>query len=347
MRLMKGLLAAVVAVSSLAAAGAQTRAPGNRPPTVSLTASSSRVVLTPGCDEGEIQPPACTPTGVTVQLSATATDPDGDRLLYTYLTTAGKVSGDGANTTLDLTGVAPGTYTVTVEVSDGRGGAASAAATVGVERCVCSLPVRIPCPAVRVMCPDSREPGEPLTFTVSITGGDPNVTPTFNWTVSAGTISSGQGTNSITVDASKVSHTWFTATIDVGGYDPACTLSSSCTTAPFDPQTARKFDEYGVIRTGDEKQRLDAFTAELQNDPTARGYLICYGGRRGRAGEARRRCERARTYLVSARGIDASRVVTLDGGSRGVLTLELWFVPFGATPPRPTPTVFPKARGRR
>src|SRR5688500_17247522 len=168
------------------------------------------------------------------------------------------------------------------------------------------VPAPTSCPVVTVNCPDAAKPGGSLTFVANISGGDPRVTPTFNWKVSAGTITAGQGTASITVGGLIPESV--TAAVDVGGYDPACTLSTSCTTAPFDPPTARKLDEYGVIRTGDEKQRLDNFTVELQNDPTAQGYLICYGARRGRAGEARRRCERARTYLISTRGIDAPRV---------------------------------------
>jgi hypothetical protein len=106
-------------------------------------------------------------------------------------------------------------------------------------------------------------------------------------------------------------------------------------------RTARKIDEYGNIRFNDEKARLDNFAIELQNDPTAQGYLICYGGRRGRAGEAAARCDRAKNYLVTTRGIDASRIVTVDGGYRENLTVELWVVPTGAQPPTASPTVQP------
>ncbi len=79
----------------------------------------------------------------------------------------------------------------------------------------------------------------------------------------------------------------------------------------------------------------------MQNDPTSQGYLVCYGGRRGRTGEAQRRCDRAKDYLVTTRGIDGSRVVTVDGGFREDLTVELWIVPSGATPPAASPTVDP------
>ncbi|MFL6256774.1 MAG: hypothetical protein ACJ74T_17350 [Pyrinomonadaceae bacterium] len=313
----------------------------NQPPTVTLSASSSRVVLAAECTGDQRPDPACTPTAGTVQLSSTATDPDGDTLLYTYSTTGGRVSGDGPNATLDLTGVAPGTYTVTVEVDDGCGCIAFNSTTVTVERCGCITPPPvITCPTVTVSCPDTTTAGTPVTFTANVSGGDPNVTPTFNWTVSSGTISSGQGTSSITVDTTGATGT-VTATVDVGGYDRSCSTSNSCTVSIPAVPLARKVDEYGNIKFNDEKARLDNYAIELQNDPTAQGYLVCYGGRTGRTGEAQRRCDRAKNYLVSTRGIDAARIVTVDGGFREELTVELWVVPSGANPPQSTPSVDP------
>lgn len=83
--------------------------PLNRPPTVSLAA-----------DRSEILP------GESVALRATASDPDGDPLTYEWSTTAGRVTGTGATTTLDFTGASPpATATVTVRVSDGRETASS------------------------------------------------------------------------------------------------------------------------------------------------------------------------------------------------------------------------------
>ncbi|HYE13056.1 MAG TPA: hypothetical protein VD968_01290 [Pyrinomonadaceae bacterium] len=330
----------------------------NQPPTVTLSASSSRVVLPAECATTEEPCAGCTPTASTVSLSASATDPDGDTLLYTYTTTGGRITGDGPNATLDLTGVAPGTYTVTVEVDDGCGCIAFNSTTVTVERCTC-CPKPPDCPEVDVSCPaDPVAPGSPITFTATVRGGDPNVTPTFNWTVSAGTISSGQGTSSITVDTTGLpGNSSVTATVDVGGYPRNCPTSDSCTTPIREIRRARKIDEYGNIRFNDEKARLDNFAIELQNDPTSQGYLVCYGGRRGREGEAQRRCDRAKDYLVNTRGIDAGRIVTVDGGFREDLTVELWLVPSGAEPPTASPTVDPsevqptrapaRRRGRR
>ena len=315
----------------------------NQPPTVTLTASSSRVVLAAECGPNQRPEESCTPTSSSVNLSANATDPDGDTLLYTYSTTGGRIVGDGPNATLDMTGVAPGTYTVTVEVDDGCGCIAFTSTTVEVSRCNCiDNPTPPPCPTVSVSCPDTGTVGTPVTFTANVSGGDSGVTPTYNWTVSAGSISSGQGTSSITVDTTGVAGgSTITATVDVGGYDRSCSTSNSCTVNFPLVAVSRKYDEYGNIRFNDEKARLDNYAIELQNNPGAQGYIIAYGGRVGRAGEAQRRADRARDYLVNTRGIDASRITTVDGGYREELTVQLWIVPQGATPPANEPSVDP------
>jgi len=149
--------------------------------------------------------------------------------------------------------------------------------------------------------------------------------------VSAGTISSGQGTSSITVDTTGLGGQSVTATVEIGGLDPACSRTASCTatvTAPAPPAT--KFDEYGNIRFNDEKARLDNYAIQLQNQPGAQGYIIAYGSC---AGEAQARADRAKDYLVNTRGIDAGRLVTVDGGCMPELKVELWVVPTGATAP--------------
>jgi outer membrane beta-barrel protein len=76
--------------------------------------------VTCASDRPEILP------GESVRILATASDPDGDPLTYEWSTTAGRVAGAGTSATLDFTGATPpATATVTVRVSDGRGGAAS------------------------------------------------------------------------------------------------------------------------------------------------------------------------------------------------------------------------------
>jgi hypothetical protein len=111
---------------------------------------------------------------------------------------------------------------------------------------------------------------------------------------------------------------------------------------PPAPAPTRAIDEYGNIRWEDEQARLDNFAIEVQYDPTVKGHITCYGGRIGRAGEARRRCERAKSYLIGYRHIPAKRIITVDGGYREDLTVVLWVVPPGVKPPQPVPTVDPR-----
>ena len=99
------------------------------------------------------------------------------------------------------------------------------------------------------------------------------------------------------------------------------------------PIQPRRADEFGEIQRDDEKARLDNFAIALQNEPGAQGYIITYAGRRSRPGYTQRHGAFARDYLVNTRGIDASRIVTLDGGYRESVAIELWIVPPGATPP--------------
>ena len=119
------------------------------------------------------------------------------------------------------------------------------------------------------------------------------------------------------------------------------------------PTSFRKIDEYGRLSWSDERARLDNFAIEVKDYPEVVGYVVCYGGRVGREGEAVRRCTRAKNYLVGYRGLDAARVQTIDGGFREVSEVELWALPAGVTPPTGTPTVdrsgvkFVKAGPRR
>jgi PKD domain len=313
----------------------------NQPPVVSLAANPATVTLAASCPADQMPAEGCTPSSTTVQLAATATDPDGDTLLYTWSTTGGRITGDGPNVTWDLSGATPGTYTATVEVDDGCGCIAYANTSVTVTSCGC-VPRPTPppaCPTITVDCPTSLTSATaPITFTANVSGGNPNASLTYNWTVSAGAITSGQGTSSITVDPTGIAGgTGITASVTVGGLDPSCSASASCTAGL--PNAARKFDEYGNIKRNDEKARLDNFANELQANPGAQGYIIGYGGRHSRPGEGQARADRAKDYLVNSRGIDAGRLVTVDGGYKEEPTTELWIVPSGATPPTATPTV--------
>ncbi len=301
--------------------------PINMPPTVSVSASTSTINLP--CPEGGTPSETCIPSpSREVQLTALATDPDNDTLLYTWSVTGGQISGEGRAVNWDLSGVNPGSYTATVEVNDGNQHTANASTTVSVVVCTCPPP---PCPTVSVSCPADVQQGTPITFNASVTGPS-GLMPTYNWSVSSGTITSGQGTSSITVDTAGIGGQSVTATVELGGVAPECSRTASCSTSVIVPVVLEpnRFDEYGDIRFNDEKARLDNYAIQLQNDPAAQGYILAYGTCEG---EGQARADRAKNYLVNTRGIEAGRITAVDGGCRPDLTVQLWIVPTGANSP--------------
>ena len=199
------------------------------------------------------------------------------------------------------------------------------------------------CPTVTVSCPDSGAEGAEITYTANVSGGDPSVTPTFNWTVSAGTISSGQGTSSIKVETVGAGGQSITATVDVGGYSRECRTSNSCTASVTkNSAPAVKFGEYVTRDLSANKAQLDKFILALQRDPTAQGYLIAYGGRTSRPEDAQKAADNATDYTMNVRKMDGARTLSGVGGYREQPTIELWIAPPGATPPNATPTIAAK-----
>jgi hypothetical protein len=289
------------------------------------TVSSSSASITLPCPPGTNSDSCAASATRTVDLSAVYTDPENDPLTYTWSVNGGKLSGDGKAVSWDLAGLSAGTYTATVSVSDGAAAAVSGMTSVTIAECTGCTP---PCPAVSVSCPADVDLGAPITFTASVSG---DASVTYNWSVSAGTISGGQGTSSITVDTAGLGGQTVTATVELGGLDPSCSRTASCTTGVRTPEAVcRKFDEYSDLKFNDEKARLDNLAIQLQQEPGAQAYYVVFGSC-DTEGEAR--SKRAIDYLVSTRGIDASRITVVNGGCRETLTVELWICPTGAAAP--------------
>ena len=93
---------------------------------------------------------------------------------------------------------------------------------------IANIPICVLCPTVAVTCRDSAEAGVAITFTGLVAGSGSE--PTYHWTVNAGTITKGQGTSSIEVDTKNLAGKTITATVEVGGMDPACSRKASCDT---------------------------------------------------------------------------------------------------------------------
>ncbi len=109
--------------------------------------------------------------------------------------------------------------------------------------------------------------------------------------------------------------------------------------------TSRAFDRYSDLAFADEKARLDNFAIYLKTDkPTWRGYVIGYPGADGLVA-ARARTDQAKRYLLSI-GLDENRIVTILGGRRDKLTIELYALPSDLPAPTPNPTTAQPAINR-
>ena len=198
------------------------------PPIVVLRSSSSLITLCPPAQWSPSE--SCSPSR---EVTLTADVPgDQDEFLFTWLVTAGRLRGNGQKVMWDLNGLAVGTYKASVEVNAGNQLTANDSTTVKVVDCADCIWRESPCPTVIVSCPSGIEAKQPTTFQTTLAGGDPTITPTYLWTVSAGKIISGQGTPKIVVDVSEHAGKWVTATVKLGGFDPRCTEISvaSCST---------------------------------------------------------------------------------------------------------------------
>jgi hypothetical protein len=206
---------------------------------------------------------------------------------------------------------------------------------------------KVPCPfPVNISAPKQVTDGEIITYTADVAYSGTN-SLRYNWKVtpSSARIISGQGSPTLTVDSSGLGSQRITAmlTADDGSSYPECsqTVQAVSAIAPLEKKiiVAREFDECNSCSFDDQKARLDNLAVELQNDPSTRGYIIAYGGRMSPLGQVEKLMNRSRDYLITQRGIDASRIVVVNGGFREEDSVELWLVPSGAAAPTPTPTV--------
>ena len=291
------------------------------PPVLSLTSDATVVS---GCGGN-----------ASVQLNARATSPDGNPIKYHWTSTVGRISGDGPAVTWDLNGVAPGIYKASIKIETGNtAGECEAFTSTTVAVKTCPPVIQPTCPVVEVSCPTNIGIDQPLTFNARVSGGNPPVSPVYNWTVSQGTIVEGQGTSSIRVDTTGLAGQTVKATLSMGGYTIDCSATCSAS-VPIPAAKCRKFDEFPEISRNDEKARLDNYAVEIQNDPSATAYVVIYPARAGKSANTQRHTPQIVDYLVNTRGIDTHRIVTLVGGARDSMSIELWSCPQGATPPKP------------
>jgi hypothetical protein len=309
----------------------------NQPANVDSVTLSGTTITLP-CPPGTSSPSgACADGSKTISVATRASDPENDVLTYNYTVSGGRIVGTGANVQWDLSSAQVGTYTIVTGVDDGCGVCGRTdTKTITIRECPdCVRPpdrVECNCGTVTVNGPGgTTAPGQTMNFTATATGqGSSNFT--YNWTVSAGTIVSGQGTPSITVSTTAdMAGTNVTATVNVGGTQAGCNCPTEASDigGVKDRDKAIPVDEYGPSQDDDVKARIDNFFIQLNNNPGARGYVIIYGTP---AQIRRQKAQIMRAINRPGSGHDASRITFVDGPA-GEQKVKLWLVPAGADNP--------------
>jgi hypothetical protein len=111
-------------------------------------------------------------------------------------------------------------------------------------------------------------------------------------------------------------------------------------------QAVRRLDDYGDLTFELEKEHLAGSVRELRRAPEALVYIVVYGGRCDTNTAALERAERAKDWLINKHGIDASRIVTIDGGYRESQATEIFIGPVDATWPELKASAQPLDRAR-
>ncbi len=190
------------------------------------------------------------------------------------------------------------------------------------------------CGILGVDGPDQVDPGTPIVFKAKVTSMPHNPEPEFKWWISIGTIGKGQGTGELTIDSTGLGGLVLTATVQLFGALPGCTSVASKTTTitPPKPELCR-FDSYGDIGLENEISHLDIFAVALSNEPRLKGIILMWAGQETFGKEAEVRLKRIRSFLSGVRGIDSTRIVTINCGFSQELGVKLYTVPPGTAVP--------------
>lgn len=137
--------------------------------------------------------------------------------------------------------------------------------------------------------------------------------------------------------------------------------------SPFDGDGCCAIDGY----TEETKQAsIDKFVQYLKANPNAKAYLVVYGqyctdcsssavwSRSGKylglkpdiyldsSKTITSILQREKKHLIKHHKIEASRIVTINGGHKKWREIELWLVPENSEKPKPKPAVFPPKRSK-
>jgi hypothetical protein len=184
------------------------------------------------------------------------------------------------------------------------------------------------CPRLEITGPSGYvAPGDIATYTAKIDSAGRDLELRYQWSISAGQITSGQGTPVITV---RQPITGVVATVEITGLPKGCpnmTSETAIIDPPDQPELLERFS--GRIRAKD-KARYNELYDRLAADPNARG-VIFFGGT---VPQIKANKKMIMSSFVTRLFRDVPRVTFIDTESQNEMT-EFWFVPLGADEPKP------------
>jgi outer membrane protein OmpA-like peptidoglycan-associated protein len=292
------------------------------PPPVTYSCAASPTTVYPG------DPVTVTGTPLNLNPKKTPT--------YTWSSDGGTVSGTSTTANVDTKNLAPGTYTVKGHVSEGPkpGEMADCSAQFTVKQ---FEPPTITCSAN----PSTGAPGD--SFTITATGVSPQNRPlTYSYSSSAGSVSGTGTTATLTTTGAAPGPITVTANVvDDKGQTASCTASVTLVapTPPPAPTTSSlcsiSFDR-DKRRPGrvdnEAKACLDDIALNMQRAADAKLAVVgnTASGEKNGAKLAAERAVNTKAYLVTEKGVDASRISVYTGSQDGK-TANSTLIPTGAT----------------
>jgi len=313
------------------------------PPPVTLACSASPVSVFPG-------------DPVTVTATAGALDP---KLNAIYSWSGTGASGTGTSVSIATGSLAAGTYTVKATVKEGKAGkeglkpgeAADCSASFTVKA---FEPPTISCTAN----PTTIKPGE--TSTITSMGMSPQNRPlTYSYTASAGTVSGSGTTATFSSAGAPTGAVGITCNVSDDKGQTATASTSVTITAPYVPPVPHTQALCSITFSKDLKRPtrvdneakacLDQVALDLQRQSDAKAVVVGESDAKEKAATTKaeklaakrkhpkpvipddaQRAVNTKEYLVTEKGIDASRISVATGTTDGQ-TVEDYLVPAGAT----------------
>jgi hypothetical protein len=272
---------------------------------------------------------------------------------YSWTSDGGVISGNSSTANIDTKTAAPGTYTVKGHISEGAkpGQMADCSAQFTVKA---FEPPTVSCSAN----PSSVKPGDSATITAA--GMSPQNRPlTYSYSATAGSISGTTGSSTLsTAGAAPGTITVTCNVVDDKGQSASATTTVSVIAPPPPPPppapVAQSLCSLGFNRDkarptrvdNEAKACLDDVALSMQRTSDAKLALIgnqdskeaAMTGKKKRsfAGE---RAVNAKDYLVTEKGIDASRIILFTGSDDDKKVDTILIVPGAANPAASNPAV--------